>query len=59
VLLEEIERLLRLGPRDREVVGGLTAGAGGGAEQDEDDDRCCEAALPVLRKRSGETREKL
>jgi hypothetical protein len=59
VLLEEIERLLRFGPRDREVVGGLPAGAGGRAEQDEDDDRRREAALPVLGKRAGETREKL
>ena len=39
VRLEEVERLLGLGARDREVVGGLAAGAGGGAEQDDDDDR--------------------
>ena len=57
VRLEEVERLLGLGARDREVVGGLTAGAGGGAEQDEDDDRGREAALPVMGERAREARE--
>ena len=46
-------------PGIEKVVGGLPAGSGRDAEQDEDDDCDREAALPVLGKRAGETREKL
>ena len=54
---EEIQRLLGLRAGDREVVGGLSTGAGGGADQDEDDDRAGEAALPVLGESPGDARQ--
>ena len=57
VLLEEVERLLRLRARDVEVVGRLAARAGGCAEQHDDDDRAGEAALPVVGEGAGEPRE--
>ena len=56
---EAVDRLLRLGAGDREVVGGFAAGARRRAEQDQDDDRRGEAALPVLGKRAREAREEL
>ena len=47
VRLEEIDRLLRLGPREGVVVGDLTRGAGRQDEQHQDADRRREAALPM------------
>jgi hypothetical protein len=58
VITEQVQRLLGLRARDLEVVGGLTARAGGGADQDDDGDRSDEAALPVMRERACEAREK-
>jgi hypothetical protein len=55
--LEQVDRLLGLGPRDREVVGGLAARAGRCAEQDEDEQRAGQAALPVLGEGTREARE--
>ena len=57
VRLEEVERLLRLGARDREVVGGFAARAGGYAEQDDDEEGAREAALPMLGEGAGEPRK--
>ena len=54
---EQVQRLLGLRSGDREVVGGLSTGAGGGADQDEDDDRAGEAALPVLGESPGDARQ--
>ena len=59
VRLEEIYRLLRLGPRQGEVVGGLFAGAGRQDQQHQDADRRSEAALPMRGQGARQAREKL
>ena len=59
VRLKEIDRLLRLGPREGEVVGGLFAGAGRQDQQHQDADRRSEAALPMRGQGTRHAREKL
>ncbi len=58
VRLEEINRLLRLGPRKREVVAGRLRGAGRKGQQHQDADRRREAALPVRGQRARDARQK-
>ena len=59
VRLEEVDRLLRLGPGEREVVAGALGGAGREGQQHEHGDRSGEASLPVRGQVARDARKKL